>query len=251
MTAYADIPISGGDTAAPRSLKTRVAKVGQYLRPGDRRFLDCGCGSGDYVLALRRLGLDAFGVEYLPEKVEAAHRVPELRDLVWRGDLQALDVPDGTFDAAMLNEVLEHVPSDVAALREVHRVLRPNGRLIILSPSRLYPFETHGVALKRSGRTVPPWTPFVPYVPLRVGSKIFDYWARNYWPGELRRMAERCGFRLAATDVVWQTFENISGQQPRLVAKAKPLLQELATSLERMPGIRRFGVSQVLVLDKA
>lgn len=58
------------------------------------------------------------------------------------------------------------------------------GALIVFSPNRLFPFETHGVALRGSGRKVPPAVPFIPWVPLRLGRLCFDYWARNYWPWE-------------------------------------------------------------------
>jgi hypothetical protein len=57
--------------------------------------------------------------------------------------------------------------------------------------------------------------PFVPYVPLRLGKKVFTYWARNYWPGELRRLVRRAGFTIVATDYVWQTFEAIPGTSRR------------------------------------
>ena len=49
-------------------------------------------------------------------------------------DIRELPVRDGTFDSVMCLEVLEHVPDPVAAVRELHRVLRPQGRLLITVP---------------------------------------------------------------------------------------------------------------------
>jgi SAM-dependent methyltransferase len=155
-----------------------------------------------------------------------------------------------SFDAAFLNEVLEHVPDERRALGEVWRVLRPGGALIVLSPNRLYPFETHGVQLRRSGRSLPPSTPFVPYVPLLLGRKLFDYWARNYWPGELADLVRSAGFELRTTGYLWQTFENISGRQPGPIAATRPLWRALATLGERLPVIRRLGVTQAVVAAK-
>jgi ubiquinone/menaquinone biosynthesis C-methylase UbiE len=49
-------------------------------------------------------------------------------------DITDIPVPDGSFDAVMCTEVLEHVPDPVAALKELNRVLRPGGYLLITAP---------------------------------------------------------------------------------------------------------------------
>ena len=121
--------------------------------------LDGGCGGGEYVVALRAAGVLAFGAEFLAEKVrEQPAGVPT--GTILRADLEHLPYGPSSFDVVFLNEVLEHVPDERRALREVWRVLRPGGTVIILSPNRLFPFETHGVHLRRSGRRVPPYVPF-------------------------------------------------------------------------------------------
>lgn len=53
-------------------------------------------------------------------------------DLV--SDITSIPVEKGTFDAVMCTEVLEHVPDPVAALKELYRVLRPGGFLLITAP---------------------------------------------------------------------------------------------------------------------
>lgn len=49
-------------------------------------------------------------------------------------DITAIPYPDGSFDLILCNHVLEHVPDDAAALTEMHRVLGPGGRAIVMSP---------------------------------------------------------------------------------------------------------------------
>ena len=243
---------AGGDTATPLNLRKRLALIERFASPlAKRRVIDCGCGAGEYVRALLARGADAYGVEFDEAKLAAGTTRDE--DLAARlsvGDLEALAFLDQSFDLALLNEVLEHVPDEGAALAEVHRVLRSGGRLILLSPTRLYPFETHGVFWRGTGRRVPHTVPGIPWIPLALGTRLFDYWARNYWPWELRALTERAGFRVLATGGVWQTFENISGHQPRWLTKLAPLLRALCGLFERIPGLRAFGVSQLIVVEK-
>jgi ubiquinone/menaquinone biosynthesis C-methylase UbiE len=252
MSGYESITIAGGDTATPLNLEKRLRVLLPFVEPGQTtRFLDCGCGAGDYVLALAsRYGVDAFGVEYSADKVRQAHGHDTLKERVQEGNLEAIPFPDDTFDLALLNEVLEHVPDETKALVEIRRVLRPGGRLVVFAPNRWFPFETHGVVSKSSGRAIPPYVPLIPYIPLLVGRRVFRYWARNYWHGELRNLLVKAGFQIESTGYVWQTFENISGTQPGWMGAAKPLLRGLALALERTPLLRRFGVSQVVVVRK-
>ena len=219
---------AGGDTATPLNLRKRLAWIERFASPlAKRRVLDCGCGAGEYVRALLARGADAYGVEFDETKLAAgAARAAELAGRLSVGDLEALAFPDQSFDLALLHEVLEHVPDDDAALAEVFCVLRRGGRLILLSPTRLYPFETHGVFWRGTCLRVSHLVPGIPWLPLALGTRLFDYWARNYWPRELRALVEGSGFRVIATGAVWQTFENISGHQPRARAP-QPWLRAL------------------------
>jgi SAM-dependent methyltransferase len=252
MPGYGPIAIAGGDTAAPLNLEKRLRMLRPLLLRSKTRFIDCGCGAGEYVLALvRRDGVDAFGLEYSADKVTQALRHESLEDRVRQGDLEAIPFPDAHFDVAMLNEVLEHLPDERKALAEIRRVLRPGGALVVFSPNRWFPFETHGVVSRKTGRMIPPYVPLIPYIPLAIGRRFFQYWARNYWHRELRDLLVGAGFRIESTGYVWQTFENISGTQPAAIRVARPILRGMASVLERTPLLKQFGVSQVVVARKA
>jgi ubiquinone/menaquinone biosynthesis C-methylase UbiE len=251
-STYTDIPIAGGDTATPLNLAKRAALIGKYLRPGQSKVIDCGCGEGGYIQELsRRYQVDCVGIEYLPEKVAEAHRNPAVASRVTQADIEHIPFGDASFDLAILNEVLEHVPSEAKALAEIHRVLAPSGKVVIMSPNRWFPFETHGVYWKGTDKPVPPYVPLVPYIPVALGSLVFRYWARNYWQGELATIVRAANFQIIDRTWIWQTFENISGRQPLPIRVTKPILRTLASTFEKLPVVRRFGVSQVIVAERA
>jgi ubiquinone/menaquinone biosynthesis C-methylase UbiE len=247
------IAIRGGDTAHSLNLAKRVALV-ERAAGGliGKRVLDCGCGSGAYADSYAASGASVVGVEYSRDKLRAEHRRAGARARLLVGDLAHLPIASNSFDVAVLNEVLEHVPDESRALAEIWRALRPGATLIVLSPNRLYPFESHGVAWRANGRALPVYLPFVPYVPLVVGGRIFDYWARNYWPWQLRATLRAAGFEIARTGFVAQTFENISGRQPALLRVIKPALRKALALFERVPVVRSIAsVSQWIVARKA
>lgn len=249
--AFENIPIAGGDTGQPLTMRKRLRIIERHLGKPPCDFLDCGCGAGDYVRALTELyGIDAHGIEYELSKVEEAALKPGLEDRVSQGDLEKIQSESAKWDGALLNEVLEHVPDQEQGLREVHRVLKPGGKLIVFSPNRWFPFETHGVLSKTTGKKLPVWLPFIPYLPIPLGSRFFTYWARNYWQQELADLIQAAGFDIIERDFIWQTFENISGKQPILIKIARPMLRTLANIGEKTPFVRRFGVSQVIVARK-
>ena len=247
-----EIAPEGGDTATPRNLANRLALIGALLPPlAGLRVLDAGCGGGEYVRALVARGADAIGIECVDDKLACAQRLPPaVARRIRRGDVQRTGLDAGGLDAVLLNEVLEHVPDDAAALLEAHRVLRPGGHLLVLSPNRLHPFETHGVFALRSGRRLSHATPFVPWVPLALGRRMFRYWARNYWPRELRALVRTAGFRVERTGFLWPTFENISGRQPRWMRPLLPLLRGASAIAERTPFLRAFGASQWILASR-
>jgi len=244
-----EIQVAGGDTSTPLNLEKRlrlIQSTGGPLR--GKRVIDCGCGAGEYVRALSQSGASIVGIEFQKSKLFEAETADASRPIALSvADIQNMPFRDGSFELALVNEVLEHVPDDLQGLREVKRVLKPGGLVIVFSPNRLYPFETHGVYLKRSGRRVPHYVPGIPYIPLGLGRNWFRYWARNYWPWELSRLVVRAGFELLSRSFVWQTFENISGHQPWIVGRTSSFLRSTANLLERTPGIRSFGVSQMLL----
>lgn len=101
-------------------------------RVGEGRVLDVGCGFG---FLLRDLGEAGFGVEGIDISPTALGHCREvLRLPVREGTLEEVDLEDASFDAVTALYIIEHVPDPLAFLREVRRVLRPGGLLLLRWP---------------------------------------------------------------------------------------------------------------------
>ncbi len=129
---------------ADMAYRRRVQTILEWLDPQDGdRILDGGTGRGFYLRFVRAVsGARLLGLELDPQIVQMARAaVGALPDVsLARANLYAIPAPDASFDKAILSEVLEHIPDDVRALSEVHRVLRPGGLLAITVPNANYPF---------------------------------------------------------------------------------------------------------------
>jgi SAM-dependent methyltransferase len=121
--------------------RRRVRTVLRYLapRPG-QTILDCGTGMGFYARTINRLfpACRVVGIDGDPRALAFARaHVGEQTGLV-RGDILHLPFDQGSFNAAIMSEVLEHLDNDLQGLRQVHRVLKPGGVLAITVPYARY-----------------------------------------------------------------------------------------------------------------
>lgn len=92
------------------------------------RLLDIGCSSGALLRSAMIHGFDAEGVEPAAQAAEFA-KSTGLK--VFHGYLEEARFPASSFDAVTLMEVIEHLPDPSALLREVGRILKPNGVLVV------------------------------------------------------------------------------------------------------------------------
>jgi len=95
---------------------------------GGTRLLDIACGPGLVASVAHQRGAAVRGLDFSPAMLAVA-RAREPSVGFDEGDAEALPYPDGTFDAAVANFGIHHVPRPVLALRETHRVLCPGGRV--------------------------------------------------------------------------------------------------------------------------
>lgn len=117
------------DPATNRRIRARVAEM-----PGHRA-LDVGCGPTPVAaMSLRDTGFRATGIDVSAEIVGIARDTTEGVELVV-GDGEALPFADASFDVLTCDDTLEHAFDQQAMVREMARVLRPGGRLLLVTPN--------------------------------------------------------------------------------------------------------------------
>ena len=179
----------------------RATRHALGLNPGER-VLDLGAGTGVSTVELERSGADAIGVDISLGMLRVGKQARPAATLL-AGDALALPFPDHTFDAVTISFALRNTTDADAALREMARVTRPGGRLVVCEFSH------------------PIWTPFrVAYLSylmraLPVGARwvssnpdAYVYLAESIraWPDQaaLARRIATAGW----TGVAWR---NLSG----------------------------------------
>ena len=183
---------------AGRGLSALKARLVEEIdpRPG-MRVLDAGCGRGEVMLACARRGADVAGIDYSEDAVEITREtLADVADAeIVHGSVDALPWPDQHFDAVLFGDVIEHLDPEQAerSLRELHRVLRPGGVLIVhTSPNLVFLVITW-----------PLLRPVLRALGFRANVEATDFWiaeSKRYHVNEqtqraLRRSLRRAGFR--------------------------------------------------------
>ena len=114
----------------------------RHVPPGRGPVLDLGCGTGGNVELLSRWGT-VIGVDPWHPALQAC---PATAGTFVQGDAEALPFCDGAFDIVAMLGVLEHVTGDAAMLREVRRVCRPGGRILVLTSAFMFLWSRHDEA---------------------------------------------------------------------------------------------------------
>jgi SAM-dependent methyltransferase len=171
-------------TGRRKILANFVADICRRVTDRRPRILDVGCGTGANLLMLSEYG-DAEGVDISTDAL-AFCRERGL-DQVKVGAGEELPYDDATFDLVTALDVVEHMDDDLAGLREMRRVLRPGGRVLLFVPTFMFLWG--------------------------VQDDVSNH-RRRYRLPELRRVLEQAGFEVERT-----TYANITFFLPILLVR--------------------------------
>jgi ubiquinone/menaquinone biosynthesis C-methylase UbiE len=216
---------------ADMAFKKRVRTIFEWVDPqADSVILDCACGRGYYLNMFRYVSsCKLVGLELDWSVIQKAQRnVGHLLDiLLTNANIYHLPYPDNGFDAVILSEILEHIACDVDGLREVYRVLKPGGVVVITVPNANYPFWWDPI-----NKTLE--TLFYTHIGKGPLAGIWANHIRLYTPEQLRESVLSAGFQIeeerAFTHYSFPFIHNLvyglgkplleSGVLPKAMAKA-------------------------------
>jgi SAM-dependent methyltransferase len=220
-----------------RRLEMIVQAAGERIRG---RILEDGCGVGQYMDHLRPYGGQVSGLDFDYERVRDTHSLG--LDAIHAAG-EHLPYPDDTFDLVISNEVIEHVMDDRLAVREMIRVLKPGGRLVLFCPNIGYPFETHGIYWNgkyQFGNKL-----FVNYLPRRWRDKMAPH-VKVYSARDLDQIFAGLPVRMINRTIIYGGYDNFIARLGGVGKAIRAVMQ----ALEHTP-LRWFGLSHFWVVEKA
>jgi 2-polyprenyl-3-methyl-5-hydroxy-6-metoxy-1,4-benzoquinol methylase len=115
-------------------VKDYVGRSVMFLNYSDRgKLLDVGCGDGSYLAFMKELGYQALGIDPDPEAVRVAKEYYGIT--VYCGTIDQVELAEEEFDAITIRHVIEHMHDPMAALQASYKLLKPGGKLVILTPN--------------------------------------------------------------------------------------------------------------------
>lgn len=132
-----------------------IPEAADFAGSGGLKVLEIGCGLGTDGARFASAGADYTGVDLTEAAIELARRRFELFELKGNfetADAENLQFADASFDVVYSHGVLHHTPDTARAVREIHRVLRPGGRAVVMLYHRdSYNYRVNIRLLRRMG----------------------------------------------------------------------------------------------------
>lgn len=174
--------------------RNAVMRLIDSARTDGKRLLDVGCGAGSYAPELVRRGHDVYCIDISFKMVKEAKRLLLQEGVAQRahfcqGDVERLSFPPNMFDVIIAAGVLEYLETDDKAVKELYRVVKPNG-VVIVTLNNSWSFGN----FIRAITLMPVKNLISGYFPDRVSCSNFR--TRTHSPKQFINYMRSCGFSL-------------------------------------------------------
>lgn len=219
--------------AFERLLEARIYQSHSFQRP----ILDIGCGEGLFAKVVFSEKIDT-GIDPNPHELERARNLGAYEELIeCKGD--AINKPDGSYNTAFSNSVLEHIPDVEPVFREVHRLLARGGKFYVTVPShRFDEYSVINQALCAAGMRG---------LAGKYRSFFNEFWRHYhyYTPDEWSALAQRAGFTV--TEVHTYGTKSVCLLNDFLVpfSLVSFVMKKLTNRWVLFPGLRRLVMMPV------
>jgi SAM-dependent methyltransferase len=220
----------------------RFTLVKKHLDFKGKKILDVGCGLGMYSQEFSQEGALVFGIDVDGKKIEQAKGLFPKINFQTAG-AEKIPFANNSFDLVFLHEVLEHVKDEEKTIKEIVRVLKTGGRLILFVPNRWFPFETHGLYLGK--KYIFGNIPLLNWLPNKLRN-IFAPHVRTYTAKRLKSLLEKRGLEIKLVDFVWPAFDRIE----RKFSLPGRMLKAIAGFAEKNRFLKKLGISIFLIARK-
>jgi len=103
--------------------------------PSKGNLLDIGCGAGFFLNIAKERGWNCHGLEILPEYIKYAKENFALENIHFESLDESLTYDENTFDVITLWDLIEHLRNPLKSLKQINRVMKPGGLLVIWTPN--------------------------------------------------------------------------------------------------------------------
>lgn len=179
--------------------------VRRWRLPAGSRILDLGCGPGLLTRDLANMGYRGVGLDASPAMIAHSRQLAEETNIAdeWSyqiGDVEAVSLPDQSFDAVICAGVIDYLETDHKILAETARLLKPNGRFLFCFTNKFgytVSLSTPIYYLKRlpCAQVFASWLRSL-LVGGKHGAMAFDFLPRKHRPAAARSAMAQHGFRI-------------------------------------------------------
>lgn len=213
--------------------KLILQTLDKYIKT-NQSILDIGCGAGTLALYCASKGNRVIGIDISSDAIKAATQSSknlDLKNVKFIKNNFPKEYPKGSYDLIICTEVIEHLEEDKKAMKIIHKLLSPNGIVIVSTPSKNAPLYRLGLADSFD---------------MRVGH------LRRYSLDDLKKLSNECGFRVIKSHKQEGIIRNSLFILPylgELIRLIKFQLVDVVTFIDNI-SLKLFGESQLFVVLK-